>query len=91
MRKQELVHLHALCTLVRSHVEARSEVPPGTFDEYEQLCVTSTSIYRRKRAHRRGVTALLDGVTSAVRARNTGHESESDTGGPTGEVGRNQE
>lgn len=66
MRKQGLVHLHALCTQLRTHVEDRADVPPEAFARYEELGVSPSAIYRRKDSHRRAVQRLLDDVSSAV-------------------------
>lgn len=68
MRKQGLVHLHALCREVRTHVEVREDVPPGAFDRYEEVGVSPSAIYRRKQSHRRSVQTLLDGIVTAVDA-----------------------
>lgn len=85
MRKQELVHLHALCSLIRSHVEARADPPPGTFDDYEELGVAPTTIYRQKRAHRRAVLQLLDDVTSAIPAEELPQATASTETSPEGD------
>lgn len=66
MRKQGLVHLHALCAQLRTHVEERAEVPDGAFDRYEELDVSPSAIYRRKESHRRAVQRLADDVSTAV-------------------------
>lgn len=66
MRKQELVHLHGLCMLVRDHVEAREDPPPAAFGDYDRLEVSPSAIYRGKRAHRRAVQALASDIASAV-------------------------
>lgn len=75
MRKQELIHLHALCVLVREHAEARDDVPPGAFASYEDLGVPPSAIYRSKAAHRRAVRALTASLASSV--------EESDASAPT--------
>lgn len=66
MRKQELVHLHALCVLVRAQVEAREAVPPDAFASYDELGVTASAVYRSKRAHRRAVRCLASDVADVV-------------------------
>lgn len=66
MRKQELVHLHALCALVRCDVEARPDVPSDVSSTYDEADVSPAAIYRGKRAHRRAVLTLSDDLASAV-------------------------
>lgn len=66
MRKQGLVHLHALGAQLRTHVEDRADVPPDAFSRYEELGVSPSAIYHRKESHRRAVQHLLDGVSTAV-------------------------
>lgn len=66
MHKQELVHLHTLCVLVRAHVEARGDVPPDAFASYDDLDVSASAIYRSKSAHRRAVRRLASDIASVV-------------------------
>lgn len=67
MRKQELVHLHALGVQLRREVADRRSPPPSTYAAYEDLRVEPTSIHRRKDAHREAILALFDGVATACR------------------------
>jgi hypothetical protein len=66
MRKQELVHLHALYTLVREHVTAREDPAPGAFESSADIDVSPAAIYRSKRAHRRAVLQLAADVATVV-------------------------
>lgn len=68
MRKQELVQLHTLCDAVRSHLEARRDVPPGTFCAYDETDVSPAAIHRHKRAHRDALDHLLDGLVAVADA-----------------------
>ena len=71
MQKQALVHLHALCALLRADLESREEIPSGTFERYDELNVSPSAIYRRKDAHRRANRYLLRGLASAVESGRT--------------------
>jgi len=66
MRKQELVHLHALCVLVRKHVESRAGDTDDAFYRYEEVDVSPTAIYRAKGAHRRAVLQLTADISAAL-------------------------
>jgi hypothetical protein len=65
MRKQGLVHLHALCTLLREHLQNRSEFEASAFD-----CANGTAspaaIHRPKAEHRRAVDELATEIAAAV-------------------------
>jgi hypothetical protein len=63
MRKQELVHLHALGVACRRQVDA--DAAPAAFEAYEDLGVSPTSIHRRKDAHREAILRLFAGVAVA--------------------------
>ena len=39
MRKQELIHLHALCARLRRHVETRRDVSADAFSRYDDASV----------------------------------------------------
>lgn len=66
MRKQELIQLHALCVVIRSHVEARHDVPPDAFRAYDEYGVPPTAIHRRKDAHWEALRRLLAGLTAVT-------------------------
>lgn len=66
MKKQSLVHIHALLENVRRELYQSGNVPDGAFDEYEQFGVRHTSIQRRKDAHREAIWLLLDGIDETL-------------------------
>jgi hypothetical protein len=77
MRKQELVHLHALCALARSHLESRENLPAGAFSRYDECDVSPSAIYCSKGDHRRAVRLLAAELACAV---------DGETAGTTGSV-----
>lgn len=58
MRKQELIHLHALLAEVEEHCTQGAD-----FSEYESLGIGASSIYRRKDDHQEAVFALIEAIT----------------------------
>lgn len=66
MYKQELIQLHALCVLVRSHLEDSPECPADAFRSYDRYGVGPTDVYRRKEDHRAALFRLLDGLETAI-------------------------
>lgn len=67
MRKQELVHLHALGAELRRHVATPPDGSADRFDAYDEQSVSPTSIHRRKDAHREAILHLYAGVAAASR------------------------
>lgn len=68
MRKRELVHFHALLDRVRWFVGERGDLPDDTLDEYEDLDVAPTAVYRSKQAHEDAVLTLTESLAAAVEA-----------------------
>ncbi|MFP8953421.1 UPF0058 family protein [Natrialbaceae archaeon A-arb3/5] len=66
MRKQELVHLHALAVEIRDYVSDRESVPPDAFAEYDRNGSKPTSLHRRKTTHKECLLLLLDGILAAI-------------------------
>lgn len=69
MRKQELIHVHALLADVRDELAATREGSGGAFDAYESHGVGPVEIYSGKEAHREAVTRLADGIEEVLEAR----------------------
>jgi hypothetical protein len=65
MRKQGLVHLHALCTLLREYLEDREDLGTDTLDG-SQSTASPAAIHRPKAEHRRAVDALASRIATAV-------------------------
>lgn len=65
MKKQELLHLHALLGEVQDHYEAETGYEIEN-QEYEELDVPPTSIHRSKTDHKDAVFALADGLVDEV-------------------------
>lgn len=86
MQKQALVHLHALCDRLREDLEDREAVPPGAFEQYDELRVAPSSIYRRKEAHRRANQRLLEGLTTVIERREAVGTGKATTDGGTDSV-----
>ena len=66
MRKQQLIHLHALCLCLRDRIDDRVTVPADAFEAYDAMDVDPTAVHRRKAVHQDAVLALLDGLTTAL-------------------------
>lgn len=62
MRKQELIHLHALLELIRDDLTADYDPPTGVFTAYERHGVHPRAIYARKDAHHEAIAHLTDGI-----------------------------
>lgn len=71
MRKQELVHTHALLVLVRRELAEREEVavPAGAFDAYDSHDVDPTSLTERKDEHEEALERLSNGLYAVVSSR----------------------
>jgi hypothetical protein len=67
MRKQALVHLHALCTLLREYLQNREEFSEEAIDP-GSVPTSPAAIHRPKDEHRRAVEALATEVATAVDA-----------------------
>lgn len=70
MKKQSLIHVHALLIQVRGELRESGSVPTGAFDNYEQLGVLHTSIHLRKDAHTEAIWLLLDGIGETINRQN---------------------
>lgn len=71
VRKQELIHLHALLALARRHLEECEdiEIPPDGFEAYDCQDVAPTAIDARKHRHRQAVVRLLDGFDAVSQSQ----------------------
>jgi hypothetical protein len=79
MKKDELVHLHSLLTVVRAEYERRGVVSSSAFGSYEELGVSPMAVYGSKSEHARAVQALASTLAAAsddsVRSEPTHAES----------------
>jgi len=66
MRKQELIHLHALCARLRRHVETRRDVSADAFSRYDDASVGPAEIHRRKVEHHEALVRLLSDLATVV-------------------------
>lgn len=66
MRKQELIHLHALLTEIRDDLEERTNESAIAFEAYEHNAVQPTAIFARKGAHLDAIWQLLDGFDETL-------------------------
>ena len=65
MRKQALVHLHALCTLLREYLQNSEEASVGAIDP-DSAPTGPAAIHRPKGEHRKAVNALATEIATAV-------------------------
>ena len=61
MRKDELVHLHSLLTVLRTEYERRG-VPAEAFAAYDELDVSPIAVYGSKAEHTAAVQALASAL-----------------------------
>lgn len=69
MRKQELIHLHALLDTIRSHLDREGPLPNDAFDDYDAYGVSPMAIHRAKGDHHTAVQFLADGILATIDAR----------------------
>jgi len=79
MRKQGLVHLHALCTLLREDIQNRDEFETGAFD-CENQTASPASIHRPKAQHRQAVHELTAEIAATVDPGGPGEAAEQTPG-----------
>lgn len=79
MRKQELIHTHALLLDVRKYVQSTTDYPVPT-PQYEALDIKPTSIHKGKTPHKQAAMTLLDELTSGL---DTPAEDEDPISAPT--------
>jgi hypothetical protein len=80
MRKDELVHLHGLLTVLRAECERRG-MSPEAFAAYDELDVSPMTVYGSKAEHATAVQAL----TSALAAVSDSGSADSSEGDATAE------
>ena len=66
MRKQELIHLHALATELYRHIDDAERPPPTEIRTYERNGVTPVSIHHNKESHKAALHQLLEAVITIV-------------------------
>lgn len=66
MRKNELVHLHALVRTVADHLVAAGDLDPTATADYEALGVTPMSLQAARDDHERAVLLLATAVADAL-------------------------
>jgi len=72
MKKDELVHLHSLLTVVRAEYERRGVVSSSAFRGYEDLGVSPMAVYGSKSDHARAVQALASTLAAASESASEG-------------------
>jgi hypothetical protein len=65
MKKDELVHLHRLLTVLRTEYERRGVATEESFAAYEDLGVSPMAVYGSKDDHARAVQALASALAAA--------------------------
>ena len=66
MRKQELIHLHALFDCIRSDLQKNGGVPTDAYVAYEAVRVRHSHIHARKADHQRAIRLLLYGIERTI-------------------------
>jgi hypothetical protein len=85
MKKNELVHYHALLVRVARDLVDRGVVAPEDLEPYAALGVTPTSLREPRARHQEAVFALA-GVLAAAARRATPPVATPGTDDPTGDV-----
>lgn len=62
MKKQSLIHVHALLVQIRNDLHGSGEDSEHAFDEYDQFDVSPTSVHKGKDYHLKAIRLLLDGI-----------------------------
>ena len=65
MKKDELVHLHSLLSLVETELSGRGVVASADLRAYEDLDVSPMAVYGSKADHEAAVMALARGLGDA--------------------------
>ncbi|WP_435064746.1 UPF0058 family protein [Halobaculum sp. EA56] len=66
MRKNELVHLHALLRTAAGYLSARGDLPGDALDAYESLGVTPMSMRAGREDHEAAVLALATALAAVA-------------------------
>jgi len=66
MRKDELVHVHSLLSVLRAEYERRGIASPVTFEAYDRLDVSPMAVYGSKSEHEEAVMALSRALAEAT-------------------------
>ncbi len=67
MKKQELIHIHALLFEVGEYVKREGEPPVDPFETYEEQSTRPQHIHRGKDAHTAAINRLLGGCLRVAR------------------------
>lgn len=68
MRKQELIHLHALCVELRRYFEDHHDLSSDPFQSYEEFGVSPLAVHHRKQFHEEALFRLLIGLATFIDA-----------------------
>uniref|UniRef100_A0A7D5GKK1 UPF0058 family protein n=2 Tax=Natrinema halophilum TaxID=1699371 RepID=A0A7D5GKK1_9EURY len=71
MRKQALVHIHALISEIRAFIMERESVPMGAFATYDQIGILPTEIHYNKRKHKESIFTLLEDILMSLERLST--------------------
>lgn len=66
MKKQELIHIHALLYEVGEYIEQEDERPVDPFDPYKEQSTRPQHIHRGKDEHTTAINHLLRGYSQFV-------------------------
>lgn len=73
MKRQELIHVHALLFELRVHLQTEERLPSDAFSAYDRQRIRPHHIHHGKEAHRRAIVLLLNGFRQTVEARPDEH------------------
>lgn len=73
MKRQELIHTHALLFEVRIYLHRKERPPSDAFAAYDRQMIRPHHIHHGKEAHRRAIALLLNGFRQTVQVRPEEH------------------
>lgn len=73
MKRQELIHTHALLFEVRIYLHQEDSLTSDGFAAYDRQMIRPHHIHHGKEAHRSAISLLLNGFRQTVQARHEEH------------------
>jgi hypothetical protein len=65
MRKQSLIHIHALCSALREDIQNRHDISGDPYEDYEEFGVKCEHIHRSKGEHKQALFRLFEANITA--------------------------
>lgn len=75
MRKQGLLHVHALLHRIRTELQERGDVPADAYAEYDAHGVFPPHLHHRKTEHENAVEYLLTGIDRTIECQSNDNDT----------------